>query len=418
MKIDKRWIALLGWLTLLWTGPGWAVLTIDVTQGAEGAMPIAITRFTGPASEDVGGIIRNDLAKSGRFAPLPEGGLPQHPGHPNQVDFAAWRATGSRYLVLGRLETTGPQWAVTFHLLDVFEHKQLAGLRYATQATGLRRTAHRIADEIYQTLTGEEGAFHSRIAYVTVSGDQYRLQVADSDGQGAKSILASSEPILSPAWSPDGKRLAYVSLEGKKNAVYVQEVSTGRRTQVAAWPGLNGAPAWAPDGRRLALALSKDGNPEIYVLNLLTRQLQRLTNHPAIDTEPAWSPDGQLLVFTSDRGGAPQIYQIGAQGGKVQRVTFAGRYNARASFSPDGRQLLMIHGNGNQFSIALQNRQTGAIQPLTPAGNDESPSFAPNGAMVIYASGDRLAAISVDGKVRQQLGVTTGAKVLEPAWSR
>ncbi len=411
-------------LMLLQT-PARAVLTIDVVQGAEGAIPIAVTQF-GDANlpEDIAQIIRNDLAKSGRFAPLPPASLPQHPSDTAQVNFPLWQNTGSRYLVIGQVEpdpsgvarNTGV--AITFHLLEVFDGKSLAGLRYTAPMNGLRQVAHRIADAVYAALTDEKGAFNSRVAYVTLSTNrkQYLLEVADSDGMGGKTILTSAEPILSPAWSPDGQRLAYVSLEGKKNAVYVQDVASGKRTQVAAWPGLNGAPAWAPDGRRLALSMSKDGNPEIYVLDVASRDLRRLTNHPAIDTEPAWTPDGSTIAFTSDRGGNPQVYQVSAQGGNAARLTFEGSYNARPSFSADGSKLLFIHGDGRTFGIAVMNTQGGGLQVLTGAGNDESPSFAPNGSMVIFATGRELAAVSIDGKVRQRLMVT-GAEVREPAWS-
>jgi len=416
--------SLLGWLML--TGPAQAILTIDITQGIEGALPIAIVPFawqatSAPPADSVSEIVSNDLARSGRFAPLPTQSLPQQPTEIGQIDFNSWRTVDSRYLVIGGVQPAGGGYVVRFQLFDVLRGEQIIGYSLPVESSALRRTAHRISDLIYEALTGEPGAFDSRIAYITAQGRGksavYRLQIADTDGAGGKTIVTSKEPLLSPTWSPDGARLAYVSLEGKRSAIYVQDIASGQRSQVAAWPGLNGAPAWSPDGSRLALSLSKDGNSEIYLLNLGNRNLQRLTQNPAIDTEPSWAPDGQSLVFTSDRGGQPQIYRMGLGGGTPQRLTYSGSYNASASFSPDASKLVMLNGNGGAYRIAVLDLATNQTTVLTNTSMDESPSFAPNGSMVIYAVGRDLAAVSVDGRVRQRLAVEAGAEVREPAWS-
>ncbi len=408
-----------------------AALKIEITQGVEGAVPVAVVPFKwkGPTPrppEDVSAIVRNDLVRSGRFDPLPAKDLLARPDSDSTIHFPNWRLIGSDYLVVGNVDFLGgDQYRIRFRVYDVFKGQQLDGYRMTVSGKRLRRAAHHASDIIYKLLTGEPGAFNTEIAYVTAqgAGDQrkYTLWVADSDGYNAQALLNSHEPILSPAWSPDGKRLAYASLEDRGHqVVYVQTVATGQRQRVSAHPGLNGAPAWSPDGRRLALSLSKDGNPEIYVLDLASKRLRRLTRHWAIDTEPAWTPDGKAIVFTSDRGGSPQIYRVSLAGGRAERLTFEGGYNARAEVSPDGRQIAMIHRTQGRFRVAVLDLESGELRILTDGMLDESPSFAPNGSMIIYAtnSGSHgvLAAVSVDGRVRQRLSVQEG-DVREPAWS-
>ncbi len=410
-----------------------ARLEVTVSGGTEGALPIAIVPFGWEGkealSEDVAAIVRADLARSGRFAPLSNEELVAQPHHGDAIDFEAWRQAGIETLLVGKVENVDGRYQVRFQLFDVLKASQLAGYKMPTRAPLLRRTAHQISDLVYEKLTGERGAFNTHITYVTVENiaegeRRYRLAVADADGFNEQIILTSKQPLMSPAWSPEGKRLAYVSFEARRPVVYMQNVITGKREIVAEFDGINSAPAWGPDRRRLALTLSKDGNPEIYILDLQTGTLDRITRHWAIDTEPAWLPDGKGLVFTSDRGGKPQIYRIdvGPRGavGRPHRVTFEGRYNARASVSPDGRNLTMVHQSRDGFQIAVQNLETGNLRILTHSRLDESPSFAPNGRMIIFATevGGRgvLEAVSVDGSASQRLGLT-GFDVREPAWS-
>lgn len=402
-----------------------AVLTIRITEGTEGAQPIAVVPFGGAGTAlpvDVAEVVRADLARTGRFAPVPPADLPGQPQDGTQVDFRDWRRLGAENLVVGRVAAEGPgRYSVQFQLFDVFKGQQLAGYAISAQDRTLRRVAHKIADLIYQQLTGERGAFATRIAYVSETRDpggarRYALEVADSDGHDPQRVLESSQPVLSPAWSPDGQRLAYVSFEASRPVVYVQDLTSGRRQEVAAFEGINSAPAWSPDGGKLALTLSREGNPEVYVMDVTSRELRRITDNPAIDTEPAWSPDGGSLVFTSDRGGRPQIYQVPSAGGAARRVTFEGDYNARASFSPDGKRLALVHGAGTGFRIGVLELDTGTLRTLTQTRLAESPSFAPNGAMVIYGSGESLEVVSVDGRVRQRLSASSGT-VREPAWS-
>jgi len=422
---------LTAWLLLcLWQGIASATLTIEITEGVEGAMPVAVVPFAWHGVDapppQVADVVAADLARSGRFRVLPEKDMLSKPHDSEGVDFRDWRALGQDALVVGSVKPNGPGgYLVKFQLFDVLRGEQLAGFSVPTTASGLRLTAHQIADIVYEKLIGTPGAFATRIAYVTElegKGGVKRtsLRVADADGHNPQTIVSSTEPLLSPAWSPDGRRIAYVSLEQRRHAIYVQEVLTGRREQVTAFPGINGAPAWSPDGRRMAMALSKDGNPEIYVMELATKRLTRLTNHYAIDTEPAWSPDGRHIVFTSDRGGGPQIYRVGANGGTPQRVTFQNGYNARASYSRDGRYLTLVTRENGQYRIALLDLDKGLMETLTRGELDESPSFAPNDSMILYATryGRRgvLSAVSVDGGVRQRLALDVG-DVREPAWS-
>ena len=290
---------------------------------------------------------------------------------------------------------------------------QLLNLSFDTPANQLRAVAHRISDLIYEKLTGDKGLAGTRIAYVAGGGGTWYLMIADADGQNPQMILRSGQPIMSPAWAPDGSRLAYVSFEGRRPQIVVQNVVTGARRTVSAAPGINGAPSWSPDGQRLAFTLSKDGNPEIYALNLGSGSPVRLTNGGGIDTEPVWLPDGSI-VFTSDRGGSPQLYRIGPGGGAAQRLTFEGDYNARPAVSPDGRTIAMVHRRGGRFHIAALDLQTRQFRVLTVGGLDESPSFAPNGKMIIYSNGQRLAAVSLDGGVKQDFALRGNGR--DPVW--
>ncbi len=413
--------------------PAKATLTIEITQGAEGALPIAVVPFAWrgdaarPPEHEVGGVIAADLQRSGRFQPLPAGELLARPSRGEEVDFRDWRALNVENLVIGEISPNGPGgYLVKFFLYDVFRGEQITGYSMPTTARDLRATAHHIADIIYETLTGQPGAFATRIAYVTSvrSGDgkqqKVELRIADADGYNPQTIVSSKEPIMSPAWSPDGRKLAYVSFENAQPSVWVQEVFTGKREKLTSFKGINGAPAWSPDGRHLALTLSKDGNPDIFVLDVARRSLRPLTRHWSIDTEPAWSPDGKSVVFTSDRGGQPQIYQVSAAGGEARRISFEGEYNARASFSPNGRLLTMVTRIDGQYRIATLDLQTREFRVMSTGRLDESPSFAPNGAMLIYASQINgrgvLAAVSTDGRVQQRLRLQQG-DVREPVWS-
>lgn len=422
-------------LFLLFLGlalPVRAALTIEITQGVEGALPIAVVPFAwrgdagSPPQHKVGGVVADDLRRSGRFKPLPENELIARPTRGEEVDFRDWRALNVENLVIGEVSPNGPGgYLVKFFLYDVFRGEQITGYSLPTTARDLRATAHHIADIIYETLTGEPGAFATRIAYVTSirkgkDQDRIELRIADADGYNPQSIVSSDEPIMSPAWSPDGRRLAYVSFENRRPSIWVQEVFTGKRRKMTSFKGINGAPAWSPDGRYLAMTLSKDGNPDIFVMDVARRSLRALTRHWAIDTEPAWSPDGKSLVFTSDRGGSPQIYRVSVGGGEPSRVTFENDYNARASFSPDGRHLTMVTRVNGQFRIGLLDLGKGDFRVMTTGRLDESPSFAPNGSMIIYATqtGGRgvLAAVSTDGRVQQRLRLQQG-DVREPVWS-
>jgi len=404
----------------------YAALTIEITEGVESAVPIAVVPFASEtAPVNIAAIVNADLERSGYFKMMAEQSMPARPSKAAEVNFKEWQALGQSYMVIGQVIDAGGQYNVQFQLLDTYKSAQLLGYRMVSSSADLRRTAHHISDLIFEKLTGKKGVFSGRIAYITTTDlgnkqQSHRLQVADADGFNPQTIASSVEPLMSPSWSPDGKKVAYVSFERKSAAIYVQTLATGERVRVAEFPGINGAPAWSPDGTRLALTLSKDGSPDIYVLNLSTRALMKLTKSFAIDTEPSWSPDGSSIVFTSDRGGKPQIYMVPSQGGQEKRLTFSGNYNARASFSPDGRSLVMVHGNGNDYRIAVMDMATRSLNVLTGGRADESPSFAPNGAMILYASKKGrtgfLSAVSLDGKMQQKLVFNSG-EVREPSWA-
>ena len=418
------------WLLLLLPLQAQAVLEIKITGGTEGALPIAVVPFSwqGPAQPpvEVAGVVSADLARSGRFDPLPENEMMARPDAARDVNYQNWRALGTESLVVGRVRPAGAnRYTIEFQLLDVFQQSQMTGHSLTVRADALRGAAHRIADIVYEAILGERGAFNTRIAYVTESAPAqgeslFRLQVADTDGHNPHTILESKEPLMSPAWSPDSRRVAYVSFENQQPEIFVQELATGHREKVASFDGINGAPSWSPDGRHLALTLSKDGNPEIYVLDVESGDLRRMTRNRAIDTEAVWAPDGESLFFTSDRSGSPQVYRAKLSGERPRRQTFEGAYNARPAISPDGKHLAMVHGQGGRYRVALMNLDSGSMRILTDGRLDESPSFAPNGSMILYAAeqGGRsvLSAVSVEGGAGQDLTLQAG-DVRDPAWS-
>ena len=410
--------------------PAQGELEIVIDTGVENTLSIAVIPFgwngdPGAQPLDMHVTITNDLERSGRFAAMAKREMPQQPAEFAHVNFRDWQMLRMENVVIGSLKQTGAgDFEVEFRLLDVYKGTQLTGFRIRAARAQLRRVAHRISDIIFEKLTGVRGAFDTRIAYVTVrqtpaGATRHSLQIADADGFNPKTLLESEQALMSPAWSPDGQHLAYVSFEGNSSSVFVQNIRTGARNEVAAHEGINSAPAFSPDGTRLALTLSKEGNPEIFVLTLADNSLQRITDNRAIDTEPSWSPDGSRLVFTSDRGGSPQIYQVDLHRGALTRLTFDGTYFARPRYSPDGTGITMVYGQSGAYRIAYLNLNSGGLSILTPNRLDESPSFSPNGSMIIYAtngsSGSELAAVSADGRVHQRLALQDG-EVREPAW--
>lgn len=431
MKRSLAWLASLLALLLPLTAMAQQGLEIDIVGGNAAAMPIAVVPmpYQGSATApqtDVSEVVAADLARSGQFRPLPAADITEKPTRGGEINYPTWRALNQDYIVVGRVLDAGAgSFRVEYELFDVAKQQRLLGFALTARANAMRDVAHQIADAVYEKITGVRGAFFTRIAYVTATGTgraaQYALMVADSDGFNPQTVVRSPEPLLSPSWSPDGNRLAYVSFEGGNSSIYIQNISTGARELVAKYRGINGAPSFSPDGRRLALTLSRTGNPEIYVMDQGSKNLTQLTNHFAIDTEPTWSADGGTIYFTSDRGGRPQIYSVPSSGGSATRVTFQGSYNASASVSFDGKKIATAQGNGNNYRIALMDSSLGAARwsTLSPGSLDESPSFAPNGAMILYAAreGRRgvLYAVSSDGRVRQRLVLADG-DVREPAW--
>ena len=405
-------------------------LDIDIVNGNASALPIAVVPFgfqgsSVPPQTNPGEIIRADLARSGQFRTLGKDDIVEFPTTQAEVKFATWRLLKQDYLVVGRMsDGADGELRVAYELFDVAKQQRIADGAISGQRTGLRDHAHQVADIIYEKILGVRGAFWTRIAYITASGSapnyQYTLMVADSDGYNPQVVVRSREALLSPKWSPDGKKIAYVSFESGNSNIYVQDLGTGSRQLVSATRGINSAPAFSPDGTRLAVSLSKSGNPDIYIMNLASRQLTQITHGFSINTEPVWAPDGQSIYFTSDRSGKPQIYQISPSGGTPTRVTFQGQYNASASVvNAKGIKIAMEQGAGNVYRIAILDRTTNQNSLISPGSQDESPSFAPNGSMLLYAAneGSRgvLYAVSADGRVRQRLGFSAG-DVREPSW--
>lgn len=405
-------------------------LTVDITNGNPSALPVAVVPFgfdgaSVPPESNAGEIVRADLARSGQFRTLPKSDIVEFPTRDSEVKYATWRLLKQDYLVVGRMaDTGGGALRVDWQLLDIAKQQRIADGSISGQRTGLRDIAHQVADLVYEKILGVRGAFWTRIAYITATGSapnyQYALMVADSDGYNPQVVVRSRESLMSPAWSPDGRKLAYVSFESGNSSVYIQDLGTGSRQVVSNSKGINSAPGFSPDGSRLSLSLSKGGNPDIYVLDLGSRQLTQVTRHFAIDTEARWAPDGQSLYFTSDRSGKPQIYQVSPSGGEPSRVTFQGQYNASASVvDAKGIKIAMVQGSGNVYRIAVLDRATNQNTLVSPGSQDEHPSFAPNGSMLLYAAseGSRgvLYAASADGRVRQRLGLAEG-DVREPVW--
>ncbi|WLI73525.1 Tol-Pal system beta propeller repeat protein TolB [Halomonas alkalicola] len=417
------------WLTallLIFSGLAQANLTIEITRGSDRATPVAVVPFAGGDDfpEDVAQVIHDNLERSGYFDPLPRRQMIDRPSESDEVRYGTWRSLDVRYLVVGRASREGNGYRLRYELMDVSGERRMLGEVVTADQNELRGAAPYISDQIFEAITGIRGAFSTRIAYVTAQGVgdnmQFTLYVADADGRNSQQVLSSREPILSPAWSPDGRRLAYVSFETERPAIYIQDLASGQRVRATSFQGINGAPAWSPDGRRLAMSLSKDGRPEIYVMDIASRDFQRITNSASIDTEPAWAPDGRSLLFTSDRSGGPQLYRHDFSSGEQKRLTFTGNYNARGRFSPDGEAIFLIHRSSNGFQVARQDLDSGRLVVLSDSRFDESPSVAPNGTMVIFATQQGnsgvLGAVTADGRASFRLPSASG-DVREPAWS-
>lgn len=418
---------LLAVLVAFAAAPAFADLSITVSGGQETARPIAVVPFARPGDVplDIAEIVAADLARSGLFEPMPVKDMLEKPTDAAQVNYRNWRASQVDNVVVGAvMRGAGGKLAAKFQLLDVLRGQEIA--RYdvtVPDPRNLRQVGHYIADLVYEKLTGTPGCFNSQIAYVATTGNPknrlYQIVIADSDGYNPKTWARSLEPLLSPSWSPDRKHLAYVGYERGRSAVYIQSIETGELRKFIAEKGHNGAPVWSPDGRQLALTLSFGKNMDVYVMDVASGQRRQITQHYAIDTEPAWSPDGKQIAFTSDRGGQPQIYMVSSSGGEAKRVTFEGRQNLRPRFSPDGKSLALVNLDESGYRIGLLDLASRELRILSAGPLDESPSFSPNGAMVIYSAtgkqGNELATVTVDGRIRNRM--TQPGDVREPAWS-
>jgi TolB protein len=418
----RRNLLLLPALALVPVPSARAQLTIEIVGGAGAAIPIAIVPFEGESSFPLGitGITGADLSRSGLFRLIDTAGINPRPARAEDVRVADWRARNADAVAVGSMRNLGDgRVEVRFALVDTVKGATLANQVYTVAPAQFRATAHKIADVIYEALTGAPGVFSTRIAYITKAGQRFTLQVADADGHDPQTIVSSNEPLLSPRWSPDGTRIAYVSFEQKKPIVYVQSLTTGQRQAVANFRGSNSAPAWSPDGQRLAVTLTRDGGSQLYLMNADGSGVRRITQSGSIDTEAYFMPDGQSLLFTSDRGGSPQIYRLNIGNGGVERLTFDGSYNVTPRPLPDGKGMVFVRRDGNRFQIATMDFASRQVQMLTQGPQDESPSVAPNGKIVIYANEQNgrgvLAAVSTDGSIRQRL-VSPATDVREPAW--
>lgn len=416
------------------SNPARASLTIDITLWLDNAIPIAVVPFgwsgVGKVPLEMTDVISNDLSRSGQFAPMKKDEMIEMPHEGREVKYGAWRNLNQKYLVVGKIQLLGrSSYQVQFQLLDVEQGTQMTGHKFTAKANQLRRLSHHISDLVYEAITGERGAFDTYLAYITVSKNRkgqnlYRLAISDSDGHNEQILFESTMPIVRPVWSPNGKQLAYVSYATGRPQIYIQNVFTKNTQQLTNFKGSNLSPAWSPDGRRMAMSLSKDGNAELYIMDLDSRRLHRVTRSYGADIEPAWFPDGNELVFTSDRGGRPQLYRIsvGSRGatGRAQRITFDGVENLRPAVSPDGKRIALVHNSGGQYRIAVLDLESDQLSLLTDGQLDESPGFAPNGSMLIYAAqaGRKgvLAAVAADGRASHKMRFTSG-DVREPAWS-
>ncbi|MHC5351855.1 Tol-Pal system beta propeller repeat protein TolB [Pseudomonas sp. A46] len=424
-------IALIGVAMLV--GSVQAADPLVITSGTDRATPIAVVPFGWQGGTvlptDISDVVGNDLRNSGYFEPIPRQNMISLPTQASEVIYRDWKALGAQYVLVGSIVPAGGRLQVQFALFNVTTEQQVMTGNVSGSTDQLRDMAHYIADQSFEKLTGIKGAFSTRMLYVTaerfsVNNTRYTLQRSDYDGQRAVTLLQSREPILSPRYAPDGRRIAYVSFEQKRPRIFIQHIDTGRREQITNFEGLNGAPAWSPEGNRLAFVLSKDGNPEIYVMDLGSRQLRRVTNSMAIDTEPFWGADGQTIYFTSDRAGKPQIYKANINGGEAQRVTFVGNYNANPKLSADEKMLVMIHRQDGftNFKVAAQDLTRAGSAPRILSGTtlDDSPTVAPNGAMLIYATrqqgGGVLMLVSTNGRVRVPIPTVQG-DIREPSWS-